>query len=162
MTEPGELTLGTCAGELLLDSQTLHCPAWDCVNVLDLEESGALRSGNPIIPGTYGRLAVLRHRDQVTVTMRMLVTGVFDPLGVHWTTNGYASAFEGLVVNLRALRFLLAIDTELVSLPATIQYPTLTAVTAAVQVENWRPVQAEGTPIARATFDLTVPLGGFT
>lgn len=164
MTEQGTITNGTCVGELFIDSQSLHTPAWDCLNVYELQESGALRSQNPMIPGTRGVLPALRFRDKVTVTMRMIITGVWSPLGVHWTTSGYASAFEGLVANTQALRTLLGIDVDIVSLASEIHYPTLTTVVAdggAVQVENFRPVQAEGTPIARATFDLTVPYGAY-
>lgn len=162
--ENGLIIPGVCGGELSVNDISLHSSAYDCLNVMITWIRPSRRWGNTTIPSVPGD-----HPNPVRVAaakydMQMILSGVYDRDGVHWSDNGYASAYEGLehtVAYLEANVFEPATPPD-ATVPGSVLMPSGETREAPSQVVEVELRQSEKTPLATLTFGLVVPVGAFT
>lgn len=160
----GIINPGLCGGELSVNDVSLHSYAYDCLNAMILWVARSRRWGNTTIPAVIGD-----HPNPVRVAaakydMEMIVGGVYDVDGVHWSTNGYSSPYEGLertIADLEQSVWLPATPPD-ATVPGSLLMPSGETREAPAQVVEVDLRQAEKAPFATVTFGLVVPVGAFT
>lgn len=146
---------------LAIDDVPLSTPAWEVLNLEDLESGPDVRGEPRLLPGAVG-VRANRLRPTVTVhTLNLYIHGTTDPEG-----EDFDDAHLGVLSNLARFR------DDVVSQPddgitrtATLYRPdpddedTPTSVSGAVQVRKFQVGEALSPACVRATLDLII-LGG--
>lgn len=134
-------------GELVINGQTMMCPAWCVVDVAPLLSPSVQRGQSLLIPGRPGRLAMPRRRDETTYQLPMVIDSTVSRTGAPYSSLG-----AGLAANLADLD---SLATGPTSSPRTV---TLGGRSGAAFVSLALGDQ-EGT-VHRAVLELTFPGGG--
>jgi hypothetical protein len=90
----------TETGELTIDGTSMHCPAWNVTDLLDLWMPAAVRGTDRIMPGSPGVRAKPR---RATVTRRSLPIAVCGEVGPDGSPiSDYMAGLESNIDQLRA------------------------------------------------------------
>lgn len=147
-----------CTGELVINSVTLHTPAWCCTNLIDLWMPPPTRGENVIIDELPGTRPYWRQVDESHHSLPMVITGVCDNSG-----NPATDFHAQLETNLDYLitNVILPPTEPTATYPATLTLPSGTTRTADVQVTGFVTVDFANYFLL-GTLELTIPEGYFT
>lgn len=154
---PGPLNSSTATGALTISSVSMHCPAWNLLDLVPLWLHNAVRGTNVVIPGSTGTRAYPQRVHEARHSLVMAITGWVDRNG---TAN--ADEWDGLQVNIEYLRAnVIAPPTApTATRAATLVMPDGTTRSANIQVVNLelgRHIKSQ----FEAVLDIIIPSGRF-
>lgn len=147
-----------CQGSLTIAGVSMHTPAWDVVDLVPLWVTPTVRGGpNRAIPGISGRRSFQRRFDETAHSLRMIVHGEVNRLGVP-----QANPWAGLQANIAYLRANVVDPTGATdgTRAATLAMPDGSTRTANIVVLGMTPGEFVKY-VRKFTLDILIPAGGF-
>jgi hypothetical protein len=141
-----------------LETATAHLgnPAYQCLDLDPLSEAAPLVGDNERMPDAHGRRRFRRHRDQLEVTIAVLVNGAVNDDG---TPNADPRQGKRDHLAYLATAFNQAGDSDQSAVLTTWHQPDGTELEAIVQWAGPFGIRRLGPFTVVTTFDLTVPAG---
>lgn len=161
----------THTGELFVNGVTMHCAAWNVIDLTRLYLPSEQRGADRLIVGVRGLRPYQNKDAETSYRFPMVLSGEADRLGVSWEDNALASPFAQLKSNIDYLSTnVLAIGAGDGTQPATLNLPDGDVRTADInRVGITQGATFYGTNARTgvvgvgqtATFDFTIPDGEF-
>ena len=161
---PLPLNCSETYGELEIDGDSLHGPAWCAHNLSPLYDSPDFRDDNPLVETQPGRVARPTIVDQTDYSLRLMFSGATDQAG-----TPHDDPAGGLLANRRLFvaTFIDPIQSgAAVDLPATLTVPDAAGGADIVFAFACQPLKLSGFTLleggyARAVLELRIPVPEF-
>lgn len=154
------LNFTTFTGALTIGTTSMHCAAWDILDLRALWLPSAVRGADRLIPGAAGVRPKRRRRTVTTHSLPFLISGLADATGVGACSE--ADRVRQLEVNVYALRSAVLDPTNVGdgTRAATLVLPSGATLTADIHVLGF--TEAAVSPDSLfGTLDISIPSGVF-